>query len=237
MNDEFSFNVTANGNITKHTVTIPPGKYSRASLVNTLNSLFDAVGAPVKASISTALVGDDQPISALYLTYDSAEPATGIFIDAVAGSASHLIFYPSSTDRTLYTSESLVFQVGANSNQNLSAGIPIPLNLWMLGIDTLEVTSQRLANISIAKVDNSVSLISEKQTEIGTIENILDLALYNAGTAELSMVSAESKMIDLNMAKEALTLTKNQLLLQANQALMAQANSTPQNVLFLLRNV
>jgi flagellin len=47
--------------------------------------------------------------------------------------------------------------------------------------------------------------------------------------------AAESRIRDVDMAKEMMTFTKNNILSQASQAMLAQANQLPQGVLQLLR--
>jgi len=49
------------------------------------------------------------------------------------------------------------------------------------------------------------------------------------------MTAAESRVRDVDMAKEMMTFTKNNVLTQAAQAMLAQANQQPQQVLQLLR--
>ena len=49
------------------------------------------------------------------------------------------------------------------------------------------------------------------------------------------MTAAESRVRDVDMAKEMMAFTKNNVLSQAAQAMLAQANQLPQQVLQLLR--
>jgi flagellin len=50
-----------------------------------------------------------------------------------------------------------------------------------------------------------------------------------------NLTAAESRIRDVDMADEMVTLTKNQILQQAGTAMLAQANQAPQAVLQLLR--
>ena len=50
-----------------------------------------------------------------------------------------------------------------------------------------------------------------------------------------NMTTAESRIRDVDMAKEMMEYTKNSILMQAAQAMLAQANQQPQQVLQLLR--
>ncbi|MCT4787669.1 flagellin, partial [Exiguobacterium aestuarii] len=53
--------------------------------------------------------------------------------------------------------------------------------------------------------------------------------------ASENLTAAESRIRDVDMAKEMMNFTKNNILNQASQAMLAQANSAPQAVLQLLR--
>jgi len=50
-----------------------------------------------------------------------------------------------------------------------------------------------------------------------------------------NLTAAESRIRDVDMAKEMMNYTKQQILLQSSNAMLAQANTVPQNVLQLLR--
>ena len=49
------------------------------------------------------------------------------------------------------------------------------------------------------------------------------------------MTAAESRIRDVDMAKEMMNYTKNNILVQSSQAMLAQANQLPQGVLQLLK--
>jgi len=50
-----------------------------------------------------------------------------------------------------------------------------------------------------------------------------------------NLQAAESRIRDVDMAKEMMNFTKNNILTQAATAMLAQANQSPQTVLQLLR--
>ena len=60
-------------------------------------------------------------------------------------------------------------------------------------------------------------------------------SLSNVGIYQENLVAAESRIRDVDMAEETVTLTKNQILAQAGTAMLSQANQSGQNVLGLLR--
>ena len=67
------------------------------------------------------------------------------------------------------------------------------------------------------------------------MQNRLEHALSVTGVYQENLTAAESRIRDVDMAEEMVTLTKNQILQQAGTAMLAQANQAPQAVLQLLR--
>ena len=66
-------------------------------------------------------------------------------------------------------------------------------------------------------------------------QNRLDHTINNLSTSAENLTAAESRIRDVDMAKEMMDQTKNSILSQASQAMLAQANQLPQGVLQLLR--
>ncbi|MNJ02115.1 putative flagellin YvzB [compost metagenome] len=70
---------------------------------------------------------------------------------------------------------------------------------------------------------------------MGAVQNRLEHTINNLQTASENLTAAESRIRDVDMAKEMMDFTKNNILSQAAQAMLAQANQQPQGVLQLLR--
>lgn len=67
------------------------------------------------------------------------------------------------------------------------------------------------------------------------MQNRLEHTINNLATTSENLVASESRIRDVDMAKEMMEMTKNNILAQAAQAMIAQANQQPQSVLQLLR--
>ncbi|MDR1735941.1 MAG: flagellin, partial [Oscillospiraceae bacterium] len=76
---------------------------------------------------------------------------------------------------------------------------------------------------------------SELRSTLGAVQNRLEHTVANVDTVAENMQSAESRIRDVDMAKEMMTFTKNNILNQAATAMLAQANQSPQTVLQLLQ--
>jgi len=77
--------------------------------------------------------------------------------------------------------------------------------------------------------------VSTQRSKLGAYQNRLEHKINNLDTSAENLQAAESRIRDLDMAKEITEFTKNNILVQASTAMLAQANSAPQNVLSLLQ--
>ncbi len=126
------------------------------------------------------------------------------------------------------------FHIGANKDQNMVLSIS-GMGVVSLSIDGLSVATQTGANVAIASLDASITQVSTERSKLGAIQNRLEHTINNLSTASENLNAAESRIRDVDMAKEMMAFTKNNILTQAAQAMLAQANQTPQGVLQLLR--
>ncbi|MGJ3544981.1 flagellin Hag, partial [Bacillus subtilis] len=77
--------------------------------------------------------------------------------------------------------------------------------------------------------------VSKQRSKLGAVQNRLEHTINNLSASGENLTAAESRIRDVDMAKEMSEFTKNNILSQASQAMLAQANQQPQNVLQLLR--
>jgi flagellin len=131
---------------------------------------------------------------------------------------------------------SLVFQIGANEGQNMVAGLD-DMRAAALGLTdkSLVVTDQDSAERTVMVVDAAIHKVSSARAKIGAVQNRLEHTISNLGVASENLTAAESRIRDVDMAKEMMEFTKQQILMQSANAMLAQSNMIPQNVLQLLR--
>ncbi|SDD40407.1 flagellin [Paenibacillus sp. CF095] len=151
------------------------------------------------------------------------------------------------------------FQIGANTGQSMSltindvrsAALGITGNAGQAGFTkensvtngTNDIKAEAALNISTREdaskainiLDKATSLVSSERAKLGAVQNRLEHTINNLGTASENLTAAESRIRDVDMAKEMMSQTKNNILAQAAQAMLAQANQQPQGVLQLLR--
>jgi flagellin len=125
-------------------------------------------------------------------------------------------------------STSVTFQVGANDNETIAISFS---NL----ATAVGNAYSNMATASLSAIDAAVDAVSAMRSGLGAVQNRLEHALSVTGVYQENLTSAESRIRDVDMAEEMVTLTKNQILQQAGTAMLAQANQAPQSVLSLLR--
>ncbi|QDR81961.1 flagellin [Sporomusa termitida] len=130
-------------------------------------------------------------------------------------------------------------QIGANSGQNILVGIN-SMKAEDIGIrnadaKALDIGSYDKATAAISTINNAIELVSAERSKLGAIQNRLEHTINNLGASSENLSAAESRVRDVDMAKEMMNFQKNNILSQAAQAMLAQANQQPQGVLQLLR--
>ncbi|HBG50118.1 MAG TPA: flagellin [Cyanobacteria bacterium UBA9971] len=83
-------------------------------------------------------------------------------------------------------------------------------------------------------LDAALSDITTRRSNLGAYQNRLESALENLTIMNENIQNAESRVRDLDVAKETANMTKYQILQQASASVLAQANALPQVALKLL---
>lgn len=128
----------------------------------------------------------------------------------------------------------LTLQVGANSGQTISIGLT-ELNASALSVSALDVTSASVANKATDAIDDALETVNTARATLGAQQNRLEYTQNNLTTSSENLTAAESRIRDVDVAKEMVNLSKLNILQQASQAMISQANQQPQGVLQLLR--
>lgn len=128
----------------------------------------------------------------------------------------------------------LKIQVGANEGEQLSISIE-KMNVDGLGLTDSKISDQASAGKAITATQDAINLVSEQRSTLGAMQNRLEHKISNLDNTSENLSASEARIRDVDIAKEMTSFTKNQILSQAATAMLAQANSMPQNVLSLLQ--
>lgn len=136
-------------------------------------------------------------------------------------------------------------QVGANTGD--SEGLKV--SIANMTTNTLELTTADIDKIGdkdleagtkaakafIDSLDKALENVNTNRANLGAMQNRLETAQSNLTTSSENLTAAESRIRDVDVAKEMMNLSKLNLLTQASQAMMGQAKQQPEGVMQLLR--
>ena len=125
-------------------------------------------------------------------------------------------------------------QTGANAGETMEISVG-NMSAAGLGVDASAIDTRDNANTALSAVDTAINTVSNERAKLGAYQNRLEHKINNLNTSSENLQAAESRIRDVDMAKEMSTYTKNNILSQAATAMLAQANNAPQSVLQLLR--
>jgi flagellin len=132
-------------------------------------------------------------------------------------------------------SVSLSSTKGAISVQNSNASVFTAIGSSFTSVAALDLTSASGAQNAIAALDSALGQVNVSRGDLGAYQNRFSSAVSNLQTTSENLSASRSRIQDADFAAETANLTRNQILQQAGTAMLAQANSLPQNVLSLLR--
>ncbi|MDH5378915.1 MAG: flagellin, partial [Gammaproteobacteria bacterium] len=105
----------------------------------------------------------------------------------------------------------------------------------LLTVADFDVTSVSAANITLAVADAALTQVSDQRARFGALQSRFESTIRNLDTTVENLSGARSRIMDADFAIETAELTRTQILQQAGTAMLAQANTIPQNVLTLLQ--
>lgn len=135
-------------------------------------------------------------------------------------------------------------QIGANSGSSQTLKVKID----NMSTESLEISKDDISNMKkegskgteaatkmIDNLDDALERVNVSRGNIGAMQNRLQTASSNLNTMNENLTSIESRIRDVDVAKEIMNLSKINLITQANQAIMVQAKSQPEAVIQLLK--
>jgi flagellin len=138
------------------------------------------------------------------------------------------------------TDMALTFQIGQNEGQIMKFGIQTmtadALHLEVASVlGATDAASRTNSQNMIGVIDEALRKVNIQRARMGAVQNRLEHSIANLNVASENLSASNSRIRDTDVAKESANLTRSQILVQAGTAMLAQANSTSQNALSLLR--
>ncbi len=135
---------------------------------------------------------------------------------------------------TIFTTGTLTIAISADgaTDSFLTSSLG---NLTTLGILGVTIGSTTGAGASISSLSLAIQSIARRRAEVAADVSKFNFHITNLRGESVNTVDANAKIQDLNVADETAQLSKNNILLQASTAILAQANTSQQNLITILR--
>ncbi len=142
------------------------------------------------------------------------------------------------------TSASMWFHIGANLDQRIrvyigtmsSQGLGLKNPIGRAETATfISVSTPDKANIALGLIDTALIKVAKQRADLGAYQERLEYLGKGLLNGAENLQAAESRIRDTDMAFEMSNFVKNNILTQAATAMLAQANTQPQQILQLLR--
>ncbi|MGU8834127.1 flagellin N-terminal helical domain-containing protein [Clostridium perfringens] len=120
-------------------------------------------------------------------------------------------------------------QIGLNADDRITIDA-VDVTAATLGVDTLDVTNTD----SLELLDTAINTVSTERATLGAVQNRLEHTMNSLTNSHENLSAAESRIRDVDMAKEMATYSKYQVLMQSGMSITAQANQKTSLVTKLL---
>jgi flagellin len=203
---------------------------STAAVSAGASATYDFSQAGVSFTLSSAAAGGGLTAANLEAGLDGGTIVTA------AGSSSINLQVGDGTSSANQIAVSFVNIDIENSADASIAALKTALDNYAAGYDGSGATpAGDLARALMDASTNALDAISSNRAQLGAKLNRLDYTVANLQTTSENLAASKSRIQDADFAAETANLTRSQILQQAGTAMLAQANSLPQNVLSLLQ--
>ena len=234
-----SFSLNGGGTATTINATVPAGG-NLGTVVTAINQVSGRTG--VTATLSS---------SGTSLTFAQAEGKDIVvndFLNSAGGTAT--LTGANTTAATLTSGGTDSSRVSGTVSFSSDAGFTVASSVangvvaaaanTAVGSTAADLTSVDISTVSGATtalgiVDAALTTINKSRAQLGAVQNRFGNTIANLQTTSENLNAARSRIRDADFASETAALTRGQILQQAGVAILAQANSLPNNVLSLLR--
>lgn len=104
-------------------------------------------------------------------------------------------------------------------------------------LSTADVSTVDDSNLVLTQIDAALQQVAQTGAQLGAYQNRFQAAITGLNTDSTNLSAARSAIQDTDYASATSALSKAQILQQASTAMVAQANTVPQNVLTLLQKL
>jgi len=207
---------------------------NRQSLVNAINGISDQTGV---RAVDTGEAGTTAGGGVQLFAEDGRNIVASLTNGANAGFGSTAGTTTFVGEFTLTSDKEIVIGRGTNDNLDYSG---LTVGEYGGGEDgmslaNIDISTAEGATKAIGAIDNALDEVNNVKADLGAVNNRLDFTINNLSSISQNATASRSRIQDADFASETANLSRSQVLQQASSAMLAQANSAPQQVLSLLR--
>jgi flagellin len=229
--------ITINGVATGLISTAGGAGNLTADLTNVANAIN---GITTNTGVSATLANSELTLtsatgSAITVAYTGSAltaAETGLAAGADALGNSFIVNYAGNTTGAV----SIAGVAGDLTNAGLTAGSTASTQTGFTVANT-SVLNVQDSNAAIAAIDAALQQVAATGAQLGAYQNRFTAAITGLNTDSTNLQSARSSIQDTDYAAATSRLSQAQILQQASTAMVAQANTVPQNVLTLLQKL
>lgn len=222
--------ITINGVTTDSFSTVSDTAKDRAATVKAINAISGRTGVVAidggSDSLGVKLVAaDGRNITLNFTTLTAASTgvsAAGTYVGRVTLSSAGAINVDRGTTATGTTNLGIDAGVYGNGKSGQA-------------LSRVDISTVEGANAAITAIDNALAQVNSARGDLGAVQNRFNATVSNLQTTAENLTASRSRIVDADFAAETANLTRAQILQQAGVAMLAQANSLPQQVLTLLQ--
>jgi flagellin len=220
--------ITVNGVATATVTTVGTQATDVNAAVTAINNISAATG------VTASNVGGNLKLSNttganITVAYTGTLAASDTTLAAATTTSTYSVNYSSTAGGQLVIG-------GTVTNSGLTAATT---NVALSGVSIANsaVTSVSSSNAALASIDAALQQIAATGAQLGAYQNRFQAAISGLNTDATNLEAARSSIQDTDYAQATSNLSKAQILQQASTAMVAQANTVPQNVLTLLQKL
>jgi flagellin len=210
------------------------------TLSGTASTDLKSVAAAINQALSSA--------GGIVATVNSA--GTGISLSGTAAAgAGHIVNFSvaSATDAsgnaltlTAAQKTAVTTDLGVDSSDTVGTyktGTGTTASSSVQYLSALNVNTVDNSNLTLISIDNALQQLATSSADLGAYQNRFQAAITGLNTDSTNLSAAKSSIVDADYAQATSNLSKAQILQQASTAMVAQANTIPQNILTLLQKL
>ncbi|EPT9248275.1 flagellin [Photobacterium damselae] len=222
---------TTIGNLTSAetgTLVVGEDKFDLSKYKGDSKKLAEDLG---KSGYSAELADDGSTINITAKDVDGIK-ITGAAKDGVAlgGQKAGTANFNIVADAQIKLSSSSNFKIGGDLAAELTSTDTGSLN----SVKDIDLTTVEGSQNALDVIDAAIAGIDSQRADLGAVQNRFNHTLNNLSNINENVNASNSRIKDVDFAKETTNMTKNQILQQASTSILAQAKQIPQSALSLL---